>query len=50
MSLNHVVNQSFKKELQGSYLYFKAMGQIGSQGVKQDYVYCGHLNPVQSSC
>ena len=26
------------------------MGQTGFQGVKQDDVNCGHLNPVESSC
>ena len=30
-----------------SQLHSKAMGQTGSQGVKQDDVNCGNQNPVQ---
>ena len=47
MIVNPVANQNLKK---GDTRSCKDMGQTGFQGVNQDYVNCGHLNPVQSSC
>ena len=43
MSVNPVINKVLK-------MSYKDMGQKGFQGVKQDDVNCGHLNPVQRSC